>query len=311
MLLEVVGWRQHRARNVVVGVGGVLFGVLFIKAFIDDNPERRALKQQEKQAAAELLQRRAIAQNLDHFREEFEKLRARATMIERTLSPDLEALGRALPEGVELTRRDPRRSGSLMMRPFDLEGDPPTFEATLATLDASGLVLDVAKIRRSDGGWSVQAIGFEYLPEEPEVDEARDDGPPWYGRLNDDVRSEIERMEAEVEALDQQLGEVAAYTSLKRWIEERLEATEALRRRRRDVRPVVSALAVGASAVFTAIDAGAEDADAVHVEGRGEVTREQVQSLLSEAWQLDGLEPSRPGWVSLDVTRAKAAKPYP
>ncbi|MEQ9498521.1 MAG: hypothetical protein RIT81_16720 [Deltaproteobacteria bacterium] len=295
---------KNRIRNVAISVGVVVIGALFASSLLDDNPERRRLEERKRQLDARLVRHRAIAHNLERYRRETKKLEARKAQADRFLSPDFEAFAAALPEGTTLKRSTSTSEGAYLQHPFEISGPASELAEAWSAIAETGLLLEASKFELRDEGWGLVGAAFEFQAAAPSRAEEVEDEEPWYGSVNDDLREELADKEAEIEELEQKIGEVARFVPINRQLEERLMVIENLRMNRPDIRPVVASLVVGAEAPCTAVDAVANDARTVRVDARGEATREQLSARLPKAWALTQFETSDAGALTLEFRRA-------
>jgi hypothetical protein len=264
-----------RIRNSLVGgaVIALLVGLPF--AFITSNPERRQQEKTLRELEVHLITERAIAGNLESYKDEGERVRARLSEVDRMLRPDFEALRQALAgDQAELVVGKAKVVGPNLHWPFHLRGasraDVP---AVLSVLEGSGHLLRVSTFSVSQGQWTLRGYAFETRAQ-AEAQRATTpsdagSGSPWYAPLNDDLRKEIEDKRAELRRLREAIGPAAAFLPLKEELEAKLALIQEMGGAP-DLRGVMLTFLLADGAPFSELTL---EADAETVVGRGRATR--------------------------------------
>lgn len=298
--------RLERVRSIVVVATIVVILVGLAESLVNSNPERLKHQRTITQLDMLLLQKRAIAANPGGYRAKVEELKARLAEVDHLLSPDLEALGQVLRErGAELVVAAPVVKGFWLSISFRVRGTTPqSAEGAFAGFDETGHLFDYSKFEMSAERWTLSGQAFEFNlgRDRPVVRSKAKRAPPWYDTFNEDQRGRIKEKRAELRRLDKEIGELGAFISLKKELEDKLPIVERLRGGVRDVRPCARLLALPEHPPLSNVVLSAR-AGIVRGSGdlAGDVDEARLRALLPDGFRLTQFVPGPGRKVTISV----------
>jgi hypothetical protein len=224
----------RKLRNLVVGATLLLVIAGVAIAFESENPQRAQMEWKIRELDSRLVQKRAIARDLERYRIEIARLRMRLAEAKQILTPDLDAIaGKMTIIGVSMARSPETIEGFYKRWPQTLEGKTQVeLDGAVAILKNSGNLWDYVQVERPAGSWRLEVATFTFLERRtpPRAEEQREDDP-WYAWINEEHRKIIEEKQREEARLDELIGDVREFTELKRELEDRLQIIDSLQRR--------------------------------------------------------------------------------
>jgi hypothetical protein len=199
-----------RARNWALGLGVVGGITAFAGLTKHGNPERPRLERELRMLDAKIAQKRAIDQDRPAAEQKMEEVRAELDPIERSLSPDIEALLTSLTElGVNAASGFRVWSASWSRVPLSIESRGiDQLMAAVQLFEREQLLVRWRRIDVALTGW---AADLEIYAANPERRLEPLPAPPrrWFSSVNDDLRRRIEQKKKEHDAIEQDLGDLA------------------------------------------------------------------------------------------------------
>lgn len=184
----------------MVGLAAVaVFGTVVVSVFVDD-PQRQYLDRQIRNLEAQIVAKRAIAENLEAYLERVRELRSALLAIDRKLGFNPQRLRDTLGDDVEFTILDEDRSRMCLVRRFQIRGTTrPALKRSLEQLEASGHYLARPALELSPRGWTLTAVGYHFEDRAPPGTAAANLAlapppageplmEPWYAPRHDDHR---------------------------------------------------------------------------------------------------------------------------